>query len=400
MPNKPRIPTNYKGELQKQARRETIQFIVENLRPGDRFYSERDLAEYLGIARTTAAKIIQEFVYRGILVRMSKGRAFVARMPNEIGPHYLLMLPFSEPGKGGKHHNLHREQTLQGFFTYLQDFDASAKIINVEGAAESEVLERVNSQITNVDICVIFDYPKRRDLVGALLGTPAMAGKGILTLNGTEPRTAYIVPDEEKAIGEAVHYLHSMGHRQLLYFDGVMQTENRHARARRRGFDAAAKRLNLADSQRSRIHPPADRVDRSDPVDSHRRFFKAWLDDHPKTKFTGVVCSGDVGAAGVVKALRDTGLRVPEDVSVFGYGNLSSDRYHEFFELSSVGVSHQDFGQRAGKLLCEYVTFLREAPENPSPTPFQRKLNTELFIRGTTGKAPAKTARLASGKRS
>ncbi len=47
-----------------------------------------------------------------------------------------------------------------------------------------------------------------------------------------------------------------------------------------------------------------------------------------RTPFTAVVCFNDVSAMGVIGALHDGGLRVPENVSVIGYDDIQSAAYH------------------------------------------------------------------------
>jgi LacI family transcriptional regulator len=45
-------------------------------------------------------------------------------------------------------------------------------------------------------------------------------------------------------------------------------------------------------------------------------------------RFTAVVCFNDVAAMGVIRALSDCGLRIPEDVSVIGYDDVQAAAYH------------------------------------------------------------------------
>lgn len=383
------IPTKYKGELQKHARSKTIEYILQNLRPGDRFFSERDLGEYLGVARITAAKIIQELVLKGVLIRLSKGRAFVSKMPNELGINYLLILPIQGEDHGQtRDHQIKMEQScLSGLFNYLQDYNASARILNLAADDAPADWERIASALGSVDACVVF-YPSRaKSLLNHILELPGIRDVALVDMYGMDPRVAHVAPNAEAGVYEAVHYLHSMRHTKICFYDGAVERTER-MRSRFKGFENGMNSVGLRMNNNSVIRYDHRKYGGSDPVLCHERFFFDWLSQNPSVDFTALVCTGDVGAAGAVNALRRFGKRVPEDVSVFGFGNLISDKHHEFFELSSIGVSHFDLGNRTGKLLCDYLKFIREAPESPSPKPFQKLLNTELFIRNTTGKAP------------
>jgi len=48
---------------------------------------------------------------------------------------------------------------------------------------------------------------------------------------------------------------------------------------------------------------------------------------HSKAKFSAVFAANDLSAYGVIKALHDHNLRVPEDVSVIGFDDLATSKY-------------------------------------------------------------------------
>jgi LacI family transcriptional regulator len=68
-----------------------------------------------------------------------------------------------------------------------------------------------------------------------------------------------------------------------------------------------------------------------------------------KKDFTAVMAATDVVAAGVLAALRDAGLRVPEDVAVTGYDDipLAADLNPP---LTTVRVAHEELGRTAIRL--------------------------------------------------
>jgi len=310
-------------------------------------------------------------------------------MPNELGINYLLILPLrGEVPEQTRDHQIKLEQScMSGLFNYLQDYDATARIINLAEKEGEADLERIAPALSGVDACVVFHPSRATELVDHILELPNMGSVAIVQMYGMDPRVAHVAPNAEAGVYEAVHYLHSLRHEKICFYDGSLKGTS-YGRRRFKGFEKGMESAGLHLNKNSVIRYNPSFHNHIDPVLSHERFFFDWLGRNPAADITALVCSGDVGAAGAMNALRRFGKRVPEDVSVFGCGNLISDRHHEFFELSSIGVSHFDLGSRTGKLLCDYLKFIREAPEAPSPKPFQKLLNTELFIRNTTGKAP------------
>jgi LacI family transcriptional regulator len=92
--------------------------------------------------------------------------------------------------------------------------------------------------------------------------------------------------------------------------------------------------------------------------------------------FTAVFAGNDLMALGCLDALRDAGLRCPQDVSVVGVNDMDwSDRFSP--PLTTVRSPHYDLGVAAADLLLE----LLEAPLTP---PRRVVLPTELVVRGST----------------
>ncbi|HEX3660870.1 MAG TPA: LacI family DNA-binding transcriptional regulator [Acidobacteriaceae bacterium] len=76
----------------------------------------------------------------------------------------------------------------------------------------------------------------------------------------------------------------------------------------------------------------------------------------------GVFCYNDPAAVGAMNAVIAAGLRIPDDISVIGAGNI---RYAESFRvpLSSVDVPSTELGEHAGKLALQ----LAENANPPRP---------------------------------
>ncbi|MFF5976238.1 LacI family DNA-binding transcriptional regulator [Streptomyces sp. NPDC012769] len=94
---------------------------------------------------------------------------------------------------------------------------------------------------------------------------------------------------------------------------------------------------------------------------------------------TAVICDDDILAAGVCKAARRLGLRVPEDLSVTGFDDMALATAVEP-ELTTVRLPAEDFGRRGMEALLAVL-----GGERPAPA----ELPVELVVRGSSGPAPA-----------
>jgi LacI family transcriptional regulator len=91
-----------------------------------------------------------------------------------------------------------------------------------------------------------------------------------------------------------------------------------------------------------------------------------------------VFCYNDLIAVGVIKALGDKGLRVPDDVAVIGCGNLALSSYLEV-PLSSVDQRTAKLGATAAKLVLGLIG-------GKSKLAFKRSLvEPKLIVRASTG---------------
>jgi len=70
--------------------------------------------------------------------------------------------------------------------------------------------------------------------------------------------------------------------------------------------------------------------------------------------FTALVCFNDLSAIGAIRALKDHGLRVPEDVSVVGFDDLESAAYHNP-SLTTIRQPLRQMGAVASRILLQRI---------------------------------------------
>lgn len=91
---------------------------------------------------------------------------------------------------------------------------------------------------------------------------------------------------------------------------------------------------------------------------------------------TAIFAFSDLIAAGTVQAIREAGLKCPDDVSVVGFGNIEATELMEP-SLTTIHQSGYQMGVRAAQLLLDRI-------ENMSHKPEQIVLPTELRVRYST----------------
>jgi len=99
-----------------------------------------------------------------------------------------------------------------------------------------------------------------------------------------------------------------------------------------------------------------------------------------KTEFSAVVCANDDSALGVMRALHERGIRIPEDVSVTGFDDHPLVKYYE----PPLTTVRQDYGI----LSREAVQILVGMVETREPCDRQIRLCPELVVRQSTSRPP------------
>lgn len=129
---------------------------------------------------------------------------------------------------------------------------------------------------------------------------------------------ASLTTDDQEAADQVITYLAQRGHRHIGVLGGnwsCSQISYRRLLGCKRAFD----RFELPLDVEKQCEPC--RYSMGDAYAAAGRL----LDRNPK--LTAIFAMSDVMAIGVIRALRDRGKRVPEDISVVGYDGISMSRY-------------------------------------------------------------------------
>jgi DNA-binding LacI/PurR family transcriptional regulator len=135
----------------------------------------------------------------------------------------------------------------------------------------------------------------------------------VVLVNGTDPQLCIdgVSPANFFGALQAASRLLAAGHRKILHFTGSHRNT---IRERVRGFNAA---IDAVDGAMGRIVPMSFQGSAS--REAHE-LMSAILSE--KAGFTAAFCMNDFIAVGVLEAVTEAGLRVPEDFAIVGFDDL------------------------------------------------------------------------------
>jgi len=97
--------------------------------------------------------------------------------------------------------------------------------------------------------------------------------------------------------------------------------------------------------------------------------------------FTALFSFNDISAIGAIRALREAGRRVPEDVSVIGFDDIQSAAFQNP-NLTTIRQPLREMGMSAAETLLKRIT-----AKHNDDYPRHIVMEPELVVRASTGKA-------------
>ncbi|MDF6042572.1 LacI family transcriptional regulator [Streptomyces sp. JH14] len=248
-----------------------------------------------------------------------------------------------------------------------------AVVCNTGGSPERELTYLTLLQRQRAAAVVLtggaVEDPAHQAAMAAKLAKLADAGTRIVLcgrppLPESEAVVAALAFDNRGGGRRLTDHLVSLGHRRIGYVAGpVERTTTRH---RLEGHHDALRAAGLGGGEeRLTVHGPYDR----------RSGYDATLELlRREPEVTAIVAANDTVALGACAAVRDRGLRIPEDISVAGFDDLpfSVDAVPA---LTTVRLPLFEAGARAGRLAM--------GKETPPPGGIAT-ITAELMVRGST----------------
>ncbi len=344
--------------------------------PGDFLPAERLLAEQFGVSRPTLRKALEPLVEAGALVNLP---GVGTRVASANGA------PRATPAEGAARADWRIIALL------LPDI-TNRFFIEVTEAIEYTALQRgyqlllCNSRHQGALEAVHIRQLAERGVDGVIIGhDPNQEPPETLRLLEeagipfvflfSNPRTARydsVVLDEQSGVQQALRYLFSLGHREIAYCRtaGIVP----HPRETAYRNIMAAHGLTVRESHIL----PFEKLEGAAGQEAVRKLLAA------RPRPTAVFAGNDHSALLLLKNLAALGVRVPEDLSVIGFDNLSFTE-HLTTPLTTVDQPKQEMGRRAVELLLERIAFPVADAE-----PRRELLHPHLIIRESCLSAQAR----------
>ena len=172
--------------------------------------------------------------------------------------------------------------------------------------------------------------------------------------------------DNETDVFRAVHYAVESGHRRIGYLQGAVTINN--FTHRMDGFMKGIRHFGLEKEDHPVITLPCD-------VQGAYREMSAFLDSCPADYQLPTIFVSDLDyiAFGAMNALKEHGYRVPDDVSMIGYDDVSAASAVSP-PLTTLRVSHAENGRIAVKTLMDRLNQI-------TGRPVSIRISSELIVR-------------------
>jgi LacI family transcriptional regulator len=209
-------------------------------------------------------------------------------------------------------------------------------------AKETEIIRTMVSK--RVDGLIIsplqgdgFDYSYLADL---------LKDRYPLVVLGTVPNypISSVDIDNRKAAYDAVSYLISKGHTRIAHFAGPVHTG--HGQRRLEGYQQAL--------SENKIPFEGNLVVPVEPYVHNGYTAGIEMFAGSPRRATAVFCYNDLVAIGLMKALKELGVSVPDEVAVMGFDNIEMDGYISI-PLTTIEMPAYEIGQSAAKLLVRQL---------------------------------------------
>lgn len=193
----------------------------------------------------------------------------------------------------------------------------------------------------------------------------------VIALRRRPPEDAgipYVDTDNYSGACQMVDYLCDLGHRSISHI--VLNTDI--GREHLRGYTDSMLAHGLTPVSLCVPEQPANRI--PDAIVNGREAMSRLWARHPET--TAVFASSDPLAIGAMEYLTRQGLRVPQDISVSGRGDIELASLY-WFQLTTISFDRYELGRQAAQMLFKMI---RKEVDHPKSVLFR----THLVVRGST----------------
>lgn len=194
----------------------------------------------------------------------------------------------------------------------------------------------------------------------------------IVLVDGYHPKLDSVMVENRQGAYAATQHLIRLGHRKIGMIDGHLKSSP--ARVRLEGFKGALEDHDIDYNEDYLV--VSDFVTGEDGFNEEAGYTAMnRLLNADKERPTGVFISSDIQAVGAMKAIREKGLSIPEDIAIVGFDDIELAQY---IGLTTMRQPMFEMGKLAVDRLFERIA-------GQSTNGFKKVFYTDLVIRESCG---------------
>lgn len=353
-----------------------MEIAERRLTPNELIPDERELARRLGLSRMTVRRAIMALAGDGLLYRIrGRGTFVTGAKPGVNAPTRIATVAVVAPfDQAELRQSFFYYRIMEGLQSATQDYGLALTHCGIKAQAASIATLKLQAEVRAILVLGIIDPQVLQFL--ARLKLPLLlvdSAQPPQPLPARHRQSARKKPDvydsithiSEDSVFRATSHLLNMGHRNIAFLSFGPSGPTPASLERETGFMRA---LSGWDN--------TDRVARVIRIDCNATAAYATvrrlLSDGAAP--TGLICATDEIAMGAVSAIKDHGWRVPQDVSVVGYGDLG---YFSQPVLSTIRIPLAEMGRKAAE-------FLRARLDRPGLPAMHAAFPTEFIARASS----------------
>lgn len=316
--------------------------LEEKIKPGEKMPSENVLSKQYGVSRQTVRKAISDLINEGYVYAVQGSGTYcsdASRFKKDSKDIAVVMTYLSD---------YIFPKVISGIDSVLSENGYSIVLKNTNNSRTREIkcLEELIEK--NIDGIIIEPsksnvFCKHKDLYDKLdkYGIPYVFIQGSYSVMEDKP---HVLMDDEKGAYLLTKYLIDLGHRNIL---GVFKSDDVQGQNRHKGYAKALADAGISyDPERVIWFYTEDRA--VHPYVNLQNMIRAGKE------IDAIVAYNDQLAYHLIKAIKELGLRVPEDISITGYDNSPTTGSPEL-RLTTITHPQQELGKIAAQMLLKMI---------------------------------------------
>ncbi|MFN3698920.1 MAG: LacI family DNA-binding transcriptional regulator [Dictyoglomus sp.] len=231
-------------------------------------------------------------------------------------------------------------EVLRGINSVISKSDYSIHLYNVERIEDKERVfsKEVFNRCDGMIVVSLNIQKKEAEFIKE-------TGKPVVLVDSYHPEFSSVYVDNKKGAYMAVKYLITTGRKKIAFVSGAIHDPLGFMASYKRyeGFLEALREAGLEFN-------PLLHIQTGFSLEKGYRAGKILL--NRGIPFDAVFCTSDIQAIGVMSALVESGLKIPEDVAIIGFDDISDARY---LGLSTVRQPMGEMGEVGAKVLLDLL---------------------------------------------